>query len=356
MIFAAARFKGATTMMTFDRPFARLLLEVCRYLYAVGFKDAVNDSAKKDALAWIRNFGHLTTDEPIAIAGSKTSVACVVAYPDRNIVAYMGTKTQFDSLPNAIASIEDWSKNLNTLLVPFRMEDEQLGPGHPGSTDKNNLGGRVHRGFLEELCAVQGEVVAELLKRGGRDRPVYITGHSQGGAEAAIATRALLAAGFPVTATYTFAAPRAGNKEFTASVPATLPVHRIEFGDDIVPHVPPMLVSKEAKELVTSLAGLPILSAQTKKWLDLVAQVNVTSSFCGLGSLAYGSHKTKAIRVGMSAQDEAAIFNDRLWSLARHPERWAEHHHLAGTKEEVSRGLKGNYTALISDFQMVIGT
>jgi hypothetical protein len=80
-----------------------------------------------------------------------TSVACVAAYPDINIVAYMGTKTEFSSPEAAVASLEDWTKNAEALLVPFRLSAEQLGVDHPS---KHNLGGRIHNGFLEELAAV----------------------------------------------------------------------------------------------------------------------------------------------------------------------------------------------------------
>lgn len=340
-------------MMTFDRGFARLLLEICRYTYAAGFSDRLNAGDKQDALNWIKTVGGLLTDEPIILRGSKTSVACIAAYPDRNIVAYMGTKTQFNNFDNAIASIKDWSENFEALLAPFKLTSEQLGAGHPQDVDNNDLGGRVHRGFLEELGAVQGLVAEELLKRGGRSRPVYVTGHSQGGAEAALATRALLAGGFPVTSTYTFAAPRPGNLEFAKSIPATLPVNRIEFGDDIVPHVPPTLLGKEMQKIVSGLKAVPFLTEQAQMLLNFVDRANAGNGFTGVGTLCYGSHKTKALRVNISAEQEAALFYDRLWSLVRHPERWTEHHHLAGTTAEVSRGIKGNYTALVSDFQMV---
>lgn len=340
-------------MMTFDSGFARLLLEICRYTYAAGFDDRGNAGDKQDALTWIKNTGGLLTEEPTMLSGSSTSVACVASYPDRNIVAYMGTKTQFDTFDNAVASIKDWSQNLEALLVPFRLTGEQLGGGQSQDVDKDNLGGRVHAGFLEELGAVQDKVVAELQGRGGRSRPVYITGHSQGGAEAALATRALLAGGFPVVSTYTFAAPRPGDGAFAGSVPATLPIHRIEFGDDIVPHVPPTLISTEAQSVVGALTQLPFLPEQARMLLDLVQRANAGNGFAGLGTLCYGSHKTKALRVDLSAEQEAALFHDRLWSLVRHPERWAEHHHLAGTAEDVRHGIKGNYTALVSDFTIV---
>ena len=340
-------------MMAFDRGFARLLLEICRYTYAAGFDDAANAGDKQDALNWIKTVGGLLTDEPIVLRGSKTSVACIAAYPDRNIVAYMGTKTQFNTFDNAMASIKDWSENFEALLGPFKLTSEQLGAGHPQDIDKDNLGGRVHHGFLEELGAVQALVAEEFLKRGGRSRPVYVTGHSQGGAEAALATRALLAGGFPVASTYTFAAPRPGNSEFVKSMPATLPIHRIEFGDDIVPHVPPTLLGKEMQKIVNGLKGVKFLPEQAQTLLNFLGRADAGNSFTGLGTLCYGSHKTNALRADMSAEQEAALFYDRLWSLVRHPERWTEHHHLAGTAEEVKKGIKGNYTALVSDFALV---
>jgi len=337
-------------MMTFDREFARLLLEICRYTYAAGFNDQANDGDKQDALSWIKKANGLTTDEPTILHGSKTSVACIATYPDRNIVAYMGTKTQFDTITNTIASGKDWTKNFEANPISFRLTSEQLGANHPQDIDKENLGGLVHNGFLEELGAVQDRVVTELLKRGGRSRPVYITGHSQGGAEAALATRALLAGGFPVVSAYTFAAPRPGNLEFAKSIPATLPIHRIEFGDDIVPHVPPILIGREAQKIIEGLKHLKFLSEEARDLLKFVQRANTGIGFVGLGTLCYGSLKTNALRIDLSAEQEAALFYDRLWSLVRHPERWGEHHHLAGTTEEVSKGMKGNYTALISNF------
>ncbi len=337
----------------FDSAFARLLLELCRYTYAAGFADRRNDDDAQDALATMRRIGDAAFGTPLIIRGSPTSVACIASFPDKNIVAYMGTKTQFDTRDNAMASIRDWSRNLDALLGPFALTREQLGAAPADAIDNANLGGRVHRGFLEELAAVQSLVVAELSRRGGKSQPLYITGHSQGGAEAALATRAFVAGGFAVAATYTFAAPRPGNADFVASVPAALPVHRLEFGDDIVPHVPPILISREAQEIVRSLLTFPLLTNDAREVLNFLAKVDTTNSFHGLGTLCYGSNKTQALRVDLSRDDEAALFNDRLWSLVRHPERWAENHHLAGTTDEASQGIKGNYTALVSMFTIV---
>lgn len=337
--------------MTFDRSFARLLLEICRYTYAIGFADQKNQGDLQDSLGMIRSFGIPLGNAPEKVQGSETSVACVTCYADKNIVSYMGTKTQFNTEGNSIASLKDWLNNFRAAPVKFKLGDQHLGVDHPADVDVNDLGGLVHAGFLEELAAVQDKVVAKLLERGGRGRPVYVTGHSQGGAEAALATRALLAGGFPVVATYTFAAPRAGNIDFVKSVPDTLPVHRIEFGDDIVPHVPPRLISNTAMSVVDGLASLPLLTQDARDLLGFIQEHGV-HGYMGLGALCYGSNKTQSLRADLSAADEEALFYDRLWSLVRHPDRWAEHHHLAGTSQEVAQGKKGNYTALVSDFAL----
>ena len=340
-------------MASFDQEFARLFLEICRYTYASQFSDADNRRDKEDALTWINNTGGLITGEPIVIASGKTSVASVSPYPDKNVISYMGTKTQFDNIQNAIASGEDWTQNFEVNLVPFKLSQDEAGEGYPANVDLDNLGGRVHEGFLEELRTVQAKIVLELFRNGGRERPVYVTGHSQGGAEAALATRALQAGGFNVAATYTFGAPRAGDQGFVESVPSSIPVHRIEFGDDIVPHVPPALPNDYAKTIVDALLHIPFLKDENRNFLKLLQKSVDQNAYFGLGNLCYGSNKTKAIRVDMPAHEEAALFYDRVWSLIRHPERWGEHHHLDGTKEEVSKGRKGNYTALVSDFQIV---
>jgi Lipase (class 3) len=336
-------------MLTFDRQFARLLLEICRYTYSVAFSDKEDKGDLQDSLDEILKYGTPNGNAPTALKGSTTSVACVTSYPDKNIVSYMGTKTKFDTKDNAIASLQDWLKNFSAAPVKFKLSHDQLGKDHPQDIDVDNLGGLVHEGFLEELSAVQDQVVETLLSRGGRGCPVYITGHSQGGAEAALAIRALLAGGFPVVATYTFAAPRAGDIDFKKSIPATLPIHRIEFGDDIVPHVPPKLVGELSKSIVSGLASLPILSDDAKDLLTFI-QTQAIHGYTGLGSLCYGSNKTQSLRVDLSPENEGSLFYDRLWSLVRHPDRWAEHHHLAGTSDEVKNGKKGNYTALVSVF------
>ena len=204
----------------FDRSVARLALEVCRYTYAAGVGDAQNRPDLDNSFDFItRNSGRIDSPDgrPIPVRGygkNVTSFACVVPYADRNVVSYMGTETEFDrsDLVQFLVSLRDWSNNGKAKLVPFELDGS-----HIGRATWVTLEGLVHDGFLGEVKAVQDQIVAILQTQGGVGRPVLVTGHSQGGAEAALATRALAVAGFNVEATYTFAAPRAGTAAFATA-------------------------------------------------------------------------------------------------------------------------------------------
>lgn len=368
-------------MPALDRRLARLALEICRYTYAAGIGNAANAPDADDALTYIVNYiGQLPNPfnefetEPVHISGSETSFACIVPFPGRNVVSYMGTKTEFrvvkfskfmellkgggitvsDTLQalgfinEFLQSLHDWGNNGRAKPVPFRLDGAQIGKA-VGVT----LEGRVHEGFLSELSAVQAQVVSilndkSLRNSDGSRRKVLVTGHSQGGAEAALATRALTAAGFDVEATYTFAAPRTGTREFVDSVKT--PVYRFEFGDDIVPHLPPTLILGMLKNFVNQHSAL----LEKLTLLDNVQNaMNGIEDFgyVSLGPLCYGSPTEMKFHIGLSAAEEKALFDQRLKQLEKNPKHWGDHHHLAGTTAEANHKPKpqrGNYTLLAS--------
>jgi triacylglycerol lipase len=116
-----------------------------------------------------------------------------------------------------VTGVRDWLANFTAALVP-----------------PIKFPGLVHLGFIDQLRLIHDDMVADLNT--GFTPPLYVTGHSQGGAVAALATKALEHDGIEVAATYTFAAPLPCENMFKSSVKT--PVFRLEFGDDIVPHVP----------------------------------------------------------------------------------------------------------------------
>ena len=106
---------------------------------------------------------------------------------------------------------------------------------------------RIHTGFLEAFTKEKDsegkttqQVVEEILSRddvkeGGEPLPLFITGHSLGGALALLATK--LVAPNVTGACYTFGAPRVANYEYFRLMKT--PVYRIVNSSDIVPRVPP---------------------------------------------------------------------------------------------------------------------
>ena len=124
---------------------------------------------------------------------------------------------------------------------------------------------RVHTGFLEAFTVkrnAQGrtvrQVVREILARpeaqdaAGEPLPLFITGHSLGGALALLATK--LVAPNVNGACYTFGAPRVGNYEYFRRIKT--PVYRVVNSADLVPRVPPGAFTTALRGLVRGLSWL----------------------------------------------------------------------------------------------------
>ena len=100
-----------------------------------------------------------------------------------------------------------------------------------------DLGGyRVHRGFNREVEAVARSLREVAMDHGAETKPLYLTGHSAGGALATLAARRLHEAGVPVRGAVVFSSPRVGDRAFAATYPVQLV--RIERRHDVVPHLP----------------------------------------------------------------------------------------------------------------------
>ncbi|MEO8085111.1 MAG: lipase family protein, partial [Ardenticatenales bacterium] len=225
----------------------------------------------------------------------QTSTVGVLRYPDKTVVVFQGTLTG-----KSVQAVRDWLDN-------FRVVSGAVA----------GFAGKVHLGFASQLNGVEGQLITDL--KSGFTPPLYITGHSQGGAVAVLATKALQSAGFPVTATYTFAAPRPGDMAFGASV--TTPLFRLEYGNDIVPHVPipaSMLSAfQRAMLLVPRLA--PTLAKLT---------VPDTLDYRSIGALVYGAPGQKALTVGLSPAEERKLSEARRLRLLLARNQLFDHHQL----------------------------
>jgi hypothetical protein len=108
----------------------------------------------------------------------------------------------------------------------------------------------VHRGFLEDYESINTRLMQQ-VNRFKPYKPVFITGHSLGGAQAILAGLDFIMAGYPVAGVYTFGQPRVGNGLFCQVYDASILNHggllhdltwRVVNQNDIVPRVPGVLL------------------------------------------------------------------------------------------------------------------
>ena len=256
-----------------NRDIAKLCCRACSYGY--------DRMVETPALRGSHPLGAI--DENLIEVG--TSAVLVLEFADRRIVVFPGTQSEWGLLRNPTTtweSIRDWVRNLEVHLT---------------SGAEFSLPGRLHRGFADELRRVLPDLIQDLTLRRNLngEKPLTITGHSQGGAIAAIAAAVLPLNGFPVSEAYTFAAPHPGDYGFSQFVKASdVSVWRCEYGNDMVPH-------------------LPIRKGQNL--LD----------FHAVGTLVYGRQNCATIIV----TDSEILTNEmrRKRMLENHHD-WIAHHHL----------------------------
>ncbi|MEL7140636.1 MAG: lipase family protein [Cyanobacteria bacterium J06573_11] len=136
---------------------------------------------------------------------------------------------------------KDWLTNVTTQLRNFTIRKD-------GVTSLSSYKGRVHTGFFLAWAIIEKSVLAQIhrwqkdsIANGKTLPPLYITGHSLGGALATMAAAALSDNGIEVAGVYTFGQPRVGDRTFAQQLNQHTngKVFRFVNNNDIVPHVPP---------------------------------------------------------------------------------------------------------------------
>jgi len=97
-------------------------------------------------------------------------------------------------------------------------------------------GGKIHSGFDEAFSQVVIDIQTLLNKDESTNKPLFITGHSLGGALATVATKKLTHKG-GIAACYTFGSPRVGDIDWTTNIKT--PIYRIVNAADPVTMLPP---------------------------------------------------------------------------------------------------------------------
>lgn len=178
------------------------------------FEDAAGDPRNATFLARASEFAYLPAERGAAafraelgMAAELVSVDNTQAYVAANdghvVVAFRGSEN-----PASIDGLKDWliTNALNLLIVPTG----PLGADFAAA----GVGARWHQGFVTAITGVWEPVFAATtghLK--AKDRPLWVTGHSLGGALAMLAAWLFLRRTVPVHQVYTFGAPMVGNRD-----------------------------------------------------------------------------------------------------------------------------------------------
>ena len=160
----------------------------------------------------------------------------------RDTQAYMFRTSQFVVLAfRGSQEPKDWQTNVTTQLRNFTIRKN-------GVETLSSYKGRVHTGFFLAWASIEQAVLMQIARwrkefnaKGEKLPPLYITGHSLGGALATMATAALLDNDINVAGVYTFGQPRVGDRTFVNQLHTRIngKVFRFVNNNDIVPHVPP---------------------------------------------------------------------------------------------------------------------
>ncbi|MDV7339092.1 lipase family protein [Terasakiella sp. A23] len=114
---------------------------------------------------------------------------------------------------------------------------------------------KVHPGFWKAFNVVEKQLLDCLKEYKLEEFPLYITGHSLGGALAVVATHSLPSEN--IAACYTFGGPRVGNMQFGQMIRP--PVYRFINAADIVPRLPPGVGVDVATTFLRAIPFIPYM-------------------------------------------------------------------------------------------------
>jgi hypothetical protein len=204
-------------------------------------EDAKGDSRNAQFLAVASDLAYLPQAEgaeafrtQLGLEARLFSVGNTQAYiatnDDHIVLAFRGTES-----PGSIEGLKDW------LLTDA--DDLLIQPQGDLGTDfaAAGVGARWHEGFMKALADIWDPVMESVMaERKKNDRPIWITGHSLGGALALLAAWRCKRKFVPVHQVYTFGAPMVGNVETAEAIDRELTnrVFRYVNDHDPVPKLP----------------------------------------------------------------------------------------------------------------------
>jgi len=213
-------------------------------------------------------------------------------------------------------SMIDWLKT----NLDFRHEDI----GYPAS---GAYAGKMHRGFLQAYRSVADQIQHQIDDPRAADLPIYVAGHSLGGALAIVTAWHIPSA--RLAACYTYGSPRVGNKELVDKFHT--PIYRIINAADPVPMVPMShsggaILKAAVRVVLRTFNHIPLVKIAAK-WVDKIptyADIGHEQYFTFVSLKARENNDYSAMRL-----EFATGTLKRLW---RYFARWREGNALGMTK------------------------
>ncbi len=104
-------------------------------------------------------------------------------------------------------------------------------------TDSDFANSRVHKGFYKSFKLIEHDIVSKMKEFDAKEKPIWIAGHSLGGAMAVLTGLSLAQKGYVIGGIYSYGGPSVlGNKHFSAYTDSLLrnKIERFEFALDPV--------------------------------------------------------------------------------------------------------------------------
>jgi triacylglycerol lipase len=207
-LYSAAAFAAFDPAANFSIGNARAMMWFSQLAYETGKPATVEAVAPGWGFTAVTPF----VKRKVAIAASFETCGLIGERPDAVVLAFAGTDP---------AVWKTLATDVNVRLTADR---------------------DTHIGFQTALDAARPEIEQAVRQSRQGNKPLFVTGHSLGGALAALAAQH--ANGLPGAATpravYVYGMPRAGGERFSAAYNAALgpSTYRLVHGDDIVARVP----------------------------------------------------------------------------------------------------------------------
>lgn len=219
------------------------------YVYYYGTPKLENFRPKENPLPF-----QFAVDKHVKSSETDTQ-ALILSCTDRIIITFKGTT----SMRNLKTSIQLNFEHLHS-VVRLNADGEDESMRLKKLFGSRYMTGRIHKGFATAYKSVMDEVVSRVrLLRKEKPRPVFLTGHSLGGALATICSLDLwvkLKINRREIFVSTFGSPRVGNSDFATVYREVVPLHwRIVVAPDMIAKLPRVGYKHVGKKVVLTPQG-----------------------------------------------------------------------------------------------------